>query len=253
MRNKGYITLIVSLWLALLLLGAMGYGALLAHKNGRAVIDQVAGCVAMSVVVDDSLTAAEISTLEKNITACAEVDSVVFVNSVQASKEFSAAIGVEPAMGITLPRSFDVYYRGGSTVAGRLIARFAAQKGVKDVVCDPLLASSREKLIDRITMIAQSIAGAVALAVVVMLYIIVGAWVRRNIGAGAVVTRALMAGVGAGMLAGVAIVAMDEYLMSLDGGLSLGSELSLVVGSSVVIAGSVVAVLFSYMSIKSQK
>ncbi|MEF9950196.1 MAG: permease-like cell division protein FtsX [Mucinivorans sp.] len=253
MKSRGYLTLIISLFLSLLLLGVLTYGIVLANKHGARALDRVISPVALSVVLTDTVTSADLAAIEKLIRAQKEVDRVLYVSSADAQQEFSRALGMKPQMDIGLPASFEVYYHGGSAAAGRLLTAFSSQRAVRETLCDPSLASARQRLIDQITKVVKIVIGALGVVILVLLFVIVWAWVQRNKKMVAIVPSALIAGVAAGVSSAVVLIALDQYLYALMPTLALDLGVSLLLGSLMVMGGVAVAVLFSYMSIKSQK
>lgn len=252
MKIKGYKTLSVGFSLVLVLAGLLSYGVAVAERESGAFLDRVSGAVCMSVVVSDSLGETQRGDMRRAIEAMDEVERVEFTDTTAARAEFAAALGGHmPQMGVTLPPSFEVYYAGGGKVTARLVSRFSSMSGVRDVVYDPSLARDRDSLERSVTVAARVVFGGVGLVLLVLLYFVVSMWVGGNVHRGDLIALAVRASVVAGVVAGVVIVAFDQYLASAMPALALGGSLALLIGSVVLLAGVAVAALFGFISIKS--
>lgn len=252
MRNRVSATIVVSLTLCLLLFGVVGYAFVVGREQGRKALDSTMGEVRLSLMVADSLSEEGRGELERLVMANAEVERTVFISKDEARAEFERSIGHKMKMGVDLPSSIEVCYRGGSAVTARLLSRFTQFEGVREVVCDPSIATRRDTLENSLLLVTIILTTFVGLVVLVLLYFVVGAWVREwQADRRSLIRASLNAGAIAGVVGGALLFLAGQYFEAEMPSLALGVSRVMLVVSMMVVGGVVLSTLFTYMSIKT--
>ncbi|MEG1664111.1 MAG: permease-like cell division protein FtsX [Mucinivorans sp.] len=266
--SSGHIASTTVVTLILLLLGAAGYLLL----GGAQKVNTMASEMRFSLFLQDTISRAELTSIESNLRANRSVVKVDFLSKEQASSKFAAELGVESSLfegpENPIPASFEVQVVPGSDIVATE-RQFSHLSGVEQVIYPHAVAKQVQSSAKQLIVFALGF-GAVLLFISLVvirntlrleiaaqgepLREMIAHGVRFSAIRNPFISRALTQGALAGVLASVALfLSSDALRVALpEAYMEVGLELLMLLFAVMICTGILLCVVFTYFSINSQ-
>lgn len=170
--SLGYIAVVVSLTLVMMILGLAG-SLMVGVRQAK---ESVAANIGFSIILSDSLTKADRAEIEKRLAKESNVKKWSFLSKEDAAQEFEKATGVEFRKSLPdnpIPASYELTLRGDS-LSGAALSAMALKidkwPRVQEVIYGQKVVEQMASTFDSVNLLLLGFAGALLFVSIVLIY-----------------------------------------------------------------------------------
>lgn len=170
--SLGYVAVVVSLTLVMLILG-LACSLMVGARNAK---ESLASNIGFSIILSDSATKTDMASIEKQLATQSSVKQWSYLSKDDAAAEFEEATGVEFRQSLPdnpIPASYELTLKGDSLSAsslGAMAVQIEKWHGVDQVIYGQKVVEQMASTFDSVNLLLLGFAGALLFVSIVLIY-----------------------------------------------------------------------------------